>query len=64
MSGLKTRARCLLDFAIESVVEGLKGDPECYSEADLPLLVLVEFFKERPVRMVSQLSSPAMAMPG
>jgi hypothetical protein len=43
--GCGPAARCLLDFAIESVVEGLKGDPECYSEADHAIACLGRIFQ-------------------
>jgi hypothetical protein len=44
MSDLKTRARVFLDFAIDSVVEGL-SDPECYSEADHAIACLGRIFE-------------------
>jgi hypothetical protein len=44
MSELKTRARALLDFAIDSVAEGL-SDPECYSEADHAIACLDRIFQ-------------------
>jgi hypothetical protein len=45
ISDLKTRARVFLDFAIDSVVEGLSGDPECYSEADHAIACLDRIFQ-------------------
>jgi hypothetical protein len=48
MSDLKTRARVFLDFAIDSVVEGLSdadSDPECYSEADHAIACLDRIFE-------------------
>ncbi len=44
MSDLKNRARVFLDFAIDSVVEGL-SDPECYSEADHAIACLHRIFQ-------------------
>ena len=44
MSDLKTRARVFLDFAIDSVIEGL-SDPECYSEADHAIACLDRIFQ-------------------